>query len=298
MLKGFCVHKKYLSFFLICVLWSCSHKNFSNLFANESSAYQKINLAIKLGEAKLLKISTVEDTKPLKLVCHQNEVIFQQINNILKAYVAVPLQINLPSFDCTLTYLKNGKELKNLVATVQILDKKFESETLNVPQKTIDLSKKDLDRYFKEKKIISKAYATPNPSPLFQGPFIAPLKSTLTSSYGRKRIYNNQKENQHGGVDFRAAIDTPVPASNSGKIVLAMDLFFSGKTVLIDHGMGIFTMYAHLNKIFAQVGEYVPQNAIIGSSGMTGRVSGPHLHWGVRINEINVDGMEFVHIEH
>jgi len=291
------VIKNYVSFLFICVLWSCSHKNFSSIFANESNPYPTAELAIRIGEAQVLSIPTNGDVKPQRLICNDVPIMFHEMGTTLKAYVAVPVKTSIKSFICELTYLLDKKEVKAIVAKVKILDKEFQSEVLNVPQTTIDLSKKDLERYLKEKEIIAKAYATPNQAPLFYRPFVAPLNSVLTSTYGRKRIYNNQKENQHGGVDFRAAVDTPVPAANSGKVVLAMDLFFSGKTVLIDHGLGIFTMYAHLNKLKTRVGEYVPQNAIIGLSGMTGRVSGPHLHWGVRVNSINVDGMEFIKIK-
>lgn len=100
----------------------------------------------------------------------------------------------------------------------------------------------------------------------------------------------SQIEKEHLGTDFRAPMGTPVLASNKGKVVLAEDLFFSGNTILIDHGLSLFTMYAHLSKIDCKVGDVVEKGALIGHSGNTGRVSGPHLHWGVKVNGSWVDG--------
>jgi murein DD-endopeptidase MepM/ murein hydrolase activator NlpD len=98
----------------------------------------------------------------------------------------------------------------------------------------------------------------------------------------------------HLGNDFRAPEGTPIPTSNTGKVVYVGDLFYSGKTVIVDHGMQLFSMYAHLSKISVAVGATVNRGDIVGLSGATGRASGPHLHWGIKINGEWIDGFSLV----
>jgi murein DD-endopeptidase MepM/ murein hydrolase activator NlpD len=108
---------------------------------------------------------------------------------------------------------------------------------------------------------------------------------------------NGEARSPHAGVDFPALAGTPVYASQSGNVVLAEELYYSGNTVVIDHGYGIYTLYAHLSKIDTQVGEKVEAGAEIGKVGATGRVTGPHLHWGLTIQHARVSGMNMVQRE-
>ncbi len=165
---------------------------------------------------------------------------------------------------------------------------------LKVDKKRVELNKKDLNRALKEKELLRKIYAKSSGVFLFDEAFKRPLNSKLTSIYGNRRIFNKNKKTQHLGYDFRAPVGTPIPSANKGKVVLAQDLFFPGNTVIIDHGLGIFTMYGHLSKINAQVGMMVKKGEIIGLAGATGRVTGPHLHWGVKVHGSWVDGLVLV----
>jgi murein DD-endopeptidase MepM/ murein hydrolase activator NlpD len=115
---------------------------------------------------------------------------------------------------------------------------------------------------------------------------------TTGGNFGRRRILNGEPRSPHGGVDFPAAAGTAVFASQSGKIVLAEGLYYSGNTVVIDHGYGIYTMYAHLSKIEVQAGQMVKAGEELGKVGATGRVTGPHLHWGLTINHARVNAMQ------
>jgi murein DD-endopeptidase MepM/ murein hydrolase activator NlpD len=98
-------------------------------------------------------------------------------------------------------------------------------------------------------------------------------------------------------VDYKAAVGDEIFSSNAGKIILARNLFFSGNTVIIDHGMGILTVYMHMSKLLVQLGDYVPQLSLLGLAGSTGRVTGPHLHWGVKVNGHWIDGLTLLAIE-
>ena len=170
----------------------------------------------------------------------------------------------------------------------------YKEESLNVPKGKVTLSKKDLDRVIRERKITEELYANSAPTMYINAPFVKPLKSFITSRYGKRRLFNNKKRSQHLGNDFRAGVGVPIPTSNRGKVIFAGNLFYTGNVVIIDHGLNVFTFYGHLSKIMTNVGDIVNQGDIIGLAGKTGRVSGPHLHWGVKINGENVDGFSLV----
>ena len=149
----------------------------------------------------------------------------------------------------------------------------------------------------KETEILNNVYKFTAALPYFESSFDLPVEARLSSTYGMQRIYNNGlKQNQHNGVDFRVSEGTVVKAANAGKVIFSGDLFFSGETVIIDHGIGIFTIYCHMSKRDVKDGDSLVRGQVIGLSGKTGRVSGAHLHWGVKINGVPVDGMDIARI--
>lgn len=170
----------------------------------------------------------------------------------------------------------------------------YKKEKLNVPKRKVDLSKKDLERVIREKEIKKKIYLNSAKYYMFDSAFKIPLKSKITSVYGNQRLFNNKKKSQHLGNDLRAAVGVPIKANNRGRVVFTGDLFFSGNMVVIDHGLDLYTVYMHLSKVLVQEGTVVNQGDIVGKAGMTGRVSGPHLHWGVRLNGEWMDGFTLV----
>lgn len=180
------------------------------------------------------------------------------------------------------------------VLNVEVSHFNYKKERLNVSKKHIDISAKNLARHKKEKVVRAKVYSTSAENYLFDEPFRVPLSSFITSHYGNQRIFNNKKKSQHLGNDMRAAVGVPIPVSNRGKVVFTGNWFFSGSLVVVDHGMNIFTNYMHLSKILVTKGTIVNKGDIIGLAGKTGRVSGPHLHWGAKINGNNVDGFSLV----
>jgi murein DD-endopeptidase MepM/ murein hydrolase activator NlpD len=172
--------------------------------------------------------------------------------------------------------------------------KEYKSEKLKVDFKKIKLSPEDQKRADNEQEILNQIYASSVSSFLFKSSFEEPMSSAVTSVYGTRRIYNKQKKGQHLGIDYRAAIGDKVPATNSGKVVFAGDLFYTGNTVIIDHGLDIFSVYGHLSKTVVESGKFVEKGEVIGHSGNTGRTSGPHLHWGVKIQGQYIDGMVLI----
>lgn len=179
---------------------------------------------------------------------------------------------------------------------VRIVDGKYKKENLRVDPGHVKLSKENLERVGREKKEIRHIYSSSSDTRLWYGSFNKPLASEPTSVFGTRRLFNGQNRSFHRGIDFRAPIGTAVHASNSGVVRLAGNLFYSGNIVIIDHGKGIFTNYAHLSKIQVVAGQQVASGHQIGLSGASGRVSGPHLHWGAKVSGVYVDPLQFINV--
>ena len=146
-----------------------------------------------------------------------------------------------------------------------------------------------LKRIDQERAAKTAAYDETGPHALWSGPFQQPLDSVITATFGVRRVFNGQLLSEHHGVDFRAAPGTPVLAANSGTVVLARELFYEGNCVILDHGQGLFTIYMHFSKFAVHEGEKVERGQVLGESGATGRVTGPHLHVSVLWRGVALD---------
>ncbi len=141
---------------------------------------------------------------------------------------------------------------------------------------------------------IAEAYAQKDRPPLFRRSFQVPVEAPISASFGVWNRFQDGHESQHQGVDFRAPAGTPVEASNDGEVVLSRDCFMSGKTVVVHHGKKLYTAYLHLSDTSVEPGDEVRRGQVIGHVGATGRTTGPHLHWSVRVGDDYVDPMTFL----
>ena len=228
-----------------------------------------------------------------KFICGDREVYHRIVGNRLVAFVSASYH-RPRGYRCRLQLEEGGQDKSFPLFDLVVGKFSFRRERLNVAKKHVELRPKDLARWRREVAMQKKVYASGVAAPYFQEEFSRPLGSVITSPYGLKRIFNNRRESWHSGTDFRAAVGVPIAASNRGKVVFTGDLFFNGKTIIIDHGMNIFTMYCHLSEIKSQTGEIVAKQSIIGLAGATGRVTGPHLHWGVKVDHQWISGLPFI----
>jgi len=151
-------------------------------------------------------------------------------------------------------------------------------------------------RILKEVELTRAVYKEIIPHWLGDGRFIVPVKGQIKRNFGERRIFNDEVHSRHKGIDIPCPAGVPVKASNSGKIVLTHDLFFSGNTVIINHGLGLCSVYCHLSRICVEEGEPVKRGEIIGYAGSTGRVTGPHLHWGFRLFDNYLDPLSVIYL--
>jgi len=165
----------------------------------------------------------------------------------------------------------------------------FGTQRLSLPPSVVDLDAKTLERVNRETRKLEALFQTSRNERLWKSVFIRPVEGEISTGFGLTRIINGRRRSQHTGVDLRAEEGTSVLASNHGAVVLVDELFFSGKSVILDHGWGLYSMYFHLSEVLVKEGDLVRPGAILGRVGSTGRSTGPHLHWGIRINGARVD---------
>jgi len=175
--------------------------------------------------------------------------------------------------------------------SLEILPKEFPEERVEVDEEYVTPSAENVKRAEAETRRLEALWKTSSPVKLWQGNFIQPAKGKVTSPFGARRLLNDKPSSPHSGVDLAASAGIPVMAANSGQVVVADELFFSGNTVVIDHGLGLYTIYAHGSKLLVKDGQAVKKGQVIGRVGSTGRTTGAHLHWGCRLHGARVDAL-------
>jgi murein DD-endopeptidase MepM/ murein hydrolase activator NlpD len=188
-----------------------------------------------------------------------------------------------------------GPAKQEVTSAIRILAQTFGEERFTVPDDSkVHLSPESLARVKKENVQIASLWPTETPERLWEGPFLIPVEGRSGSRFGLRRWINGERKNSHTGMDIKAPEGQPVKAANSGRVALVGDFFFAGRAVFLDHGQGVYTMYFHLSKIDVEEGQKVSKGEVLGLVGMTGRATGPHLHWGVRLGVARVDPASLV----
>ena len=184
---------------------------------------------------------------------------------------------------------------RNQLETVEVLGKRFPTTELTVAPGYVQLSAANQERAASESQEIGAVYATLTPEAHWSEPFQVPIPgATDGRNFGHRRVFNGEPRAPHSGADLTATTGTEIHAANGGRVVLAKDFFFNGNAVFIDHGLGVYSMYLHLSQMLVEVGDFVERGEVVGLAGATGRVTGPHLHWGVRILDARVDPFSLV----
>lgn len=191
------------------------------------------------------------------------------------------------------TSLSGGQQQTEVA--LKIKAKNYHKESFNVAPGFDQMTPENLAEIRREQAAFDGAFATSSNERYWEIPFVRPVpQEASASSFGSRRIINGVPRAPHTGTDLSAPASTEVVASNHGRVVLVGNFFFAGGSVVVDHGGGLYTMYFHLSEFKVDKGALVRRGDILALSGATGRVTGPHLHWGVRLNNARVDPLDLL----
>ncbi len=191
-------------------------------------------------------------------------------------------------FKESVTVSVNGKK-KNY----KIKDKKYKKEIIRgLPKRKVEPNEEDIKKIKSDQKKIKLTKKLGERKKLFGKTFLIPVDGRISGVYGSQRILNSKPRSTHKGIDIAAPQGTKIYSPSTGRVILIEeDMFFTGKTIIIDHGMGLISIFAHLNDIYIKPSQLVEKGMEIGEVGMSGRATGPHLHWGVYLESVSVDPM-------
>ena len=215
--------------------------------------------------------------------------------DIHRALLGIDLEKSAGIYDFNVIAKTADATTVSCKAAITVRSGKFTTERLKVAPNFVEPNPEQLAKAQEDGKKLRELYASITPEKLWQGKFRIPIDGATTGkNFGRRRVLNGKPSSPHTGVDIPALTGVPVHASQRGRVVLAEELYFSGNTVLIDHGLGVYTLYGHFSEIDVKPGDLVESGAVIGKVGATGRVTGPHLHWGLTIDRARVNALSIV----
>ncbi|MFP3873969.1 MAG: peptidoglycan DD-metalloendopeptidase family protein [Thiohalophilus sp.] len=242
------------------------------------------------GGVAVITLNEIDKARP-GATYQKKKVMVRANNTHWEAVVGIPL-----SAKAGIHRLKVDNGRNEYHKEFRVVDKDYKTTHITISDESkVSLSEEDLQRHYREKKQITAAIHSWSERDDVDASFITPVEGRFSSPFGLKRIYNNQDRiRRHTGLDIAAPVGTPIIAPASGTVIRTGDYFFTGNTVFIDHGQGLVTMYCHLDSIDVEEGQHINQSQQLGEVGMTGRVSGPHLHWAVFLNQFKVDPKLFM----
>jgi len=243
------------------------------------------------GPGDIMVVTIKNVTGAVEGMFNGKKLYFNPSRDSLKAIVGVDLSTPPGKYEMAIS--AGGGSLRR---TVQVVKKKYGLQRLTLPKDMVELTPENEARVEREQHKMSAIW--PNESELvWAGNFINPREGEIVTQFGVKRIINKIPKNPHSGVDVSAEEGDPVCAPNDGVVALIDDQFYSGNSVVLDHGQGIYTMFFHLSKILVSAGQKVKKGEVIALVGSTGRSTGAHLHWGARVQGAKVDPLELIKLQ-
>ena len=246
----------------------------------------------KFGPGDIVVITVNAASGPVEGTFLKKHLHFNENKGMYQAIAGIDLNTEPGTYTLA---LKIGEQ--TLSRDVRVSKKKYPLQRLTLREDQVTLSPENEARADREQKIISALWPVDSQR-LWSGRFADPLPGKeVTTPFGVRRIINNIPKSSHSGVDLAAETGEPVKAPNDGVVVLVAEQFFSGNSIVLDHGQGIYTMFFHLSKINVRYGQAVMKGDLIGLVGATGRLTGPCLHWGARVQGARVDPLELMKLK-
>jgi hypothetical protein len=285
---------KFLIFIPVLLLLTGKSASAENHFRVES-----LPRMVRQGEVCLITILGPPSLKSIYVEFQgvKFPLAFGEQNGIYEGLIGIDMDTRPATYEMKVVTTEGGGVIYLNALSLKVEEVDFGIQKLSLPSAMVDLDRKTLERVNKEERQLNSLFRVFRDERLWRDAFIRPVEGELSVAFGLSRIINGQRRSPHTGVDLRAEEGTPVLACNSGMVVLVEPLFFSGKSVILDHGWGFYSMYFHLSEALIKEGDKVDKGAVLGRVGSTGRSTGPHLHWGIRMNGARVDPLSLLNIK-
>ncbi len=245
----------------------------------------------KPGPGDIMVVTIKNASGPVDGTFMGKKIYFNPSTESLKAIVAVDYFTEPGKYDLSVS--SNGSVLKQ---TVEVVKKEYQVQRLTLPRNMVELSPQNEARAEREQRRMAALWPSETGRSR-TGDFINPLEGEIITPFGVRRFINNTPKSPHTGVDVAGEKGDKIHAQNNGVVALIDNQFFAGKALVLNHGQGIYTMFFHLSKVLVKPGQPVKKGDVIALVGATGRATGPHLHWGVRVQGARVDPLELIHLK-
>lgn len=243
------------------------------------------------GPGDIMVVTVKNAAGPIEGTFNNNRIYFNPVNGSTKAIVAVDYFTEPGKYELVVS--ATGTVIKQ---TVEVVKKEYTVQKLKLPKHMVELSPENEARAEREQKRMAAIWPHEN-GRSWTGDFINPLEGEIITPFGVRRLINNIPKSPHTGIDVAGEKGDKIVAPNSGVVALVDKQFFAGRAVVLDHGQGIYTMFFHCSKVLVKKGQKVKKGDVVALVGATGRATGPHLHWGVRIQGARVDPLELIHLK-
>ena len=241
------------------------------------------------GELVVLTMTVPEAAERVRLHAFGREIPVYRVDpTTWRGLIGIDLGVRPGTYSASVD-ASSGQSRLQATYPMKVLSRRFPVRSLKVDPSLVNPPTEMEARIIREAAELAQLWRESSAERLWSGPFVPPVPSTIASRFGARSIFNGQARSPHSGADFPSPTGAPIAAPNAGRVVLARDLYFSGNTVILDHGLGLFSLLAHLSVIGVHEGDTVVTGQEIGKVGATGRVTGPHLHWAVRVGGARVD---------
>jgi murein DD-endopeptidase MepM/ murein hydrolase activator NlpD len=251
------------------------------------------NLMARQGQAVRLTLPDEPGIQKVEIQWQEKTIPYVHSGAQWTTVLGVDLDVKAGDYTAEVRITKNGSVERRSIP-ISVKAGQYPIQRLTVADGFVALSPENTERALREAKEIEEIHNTISGEALWRDSFVVPIPGGTGTNFGSRRVFNGESRNPHAGADLRATTGTPIRSANKGRVALAKNLFFTGNTVIVDHGLGIYTLYAHLSRIDVKKDATVERTQVIGLAGATGRVTGPHLHWGARVQNARVDPFSLI----
>ena len=250
--------------------------------------------SIRPGELVVLTITTAAPASAVRVRAFDRDLpAFAVDARTWRVLVGIDLGTTLGTHNVAIEATV-GSATERALYPLAVKTRAFPTRKLTVDEAFVNPPPEALERIERETKQLTAIWQSSAAKRLWDGPFVAPVPDPANSAFGTRSILNGQPRSPHGGADFRSPEGRPIKAPNAGRVVLATNHYYTGNTVIIDHGLGLFSLFAHLSAMDVKEGQTIETGEEVGKVGATGRVTGAHLHWTVRANGARVDPLSLL----